>query len=134
VRGNKDDPESPASLTNGTKERNTQKRRGGGCGSWCKDDATNPDLTLEPGGAIISVLLEINEKGGKHVSRVVIREGESFEGALKRFKKKVQTDRVLSEVRRRRFFEKPSVIRKRKKATKLRKSRRQTRKSERQRY
>jgi len=91
-------------------------------------------LTLEPTRAIIFVPLEINEKGGKHVSRIVIREGESFEGALKRFKKKVQTDRVLSEVRRRRFFEKPSVIRKRKKATKLRKSRRQTRKSQRQRY
>ena len=68
------------------------------------------------------------------MSRIVIKDGESFEGALKRFKKKVQTDRVLSEVRRRRFFEKPSVLRKRKKATKLRKSRRQTRKSQRERF
>lgn len=68
------------------------------------------------------------------MSQVVIREGESFESALKRFKRKVQADRVLSEVRRRRFFEKPSVIRKRKKAAKLRKSRRQTRKSQRRRY
>lgn len=32
----------------------------------------------------------------------------------------------MSEVRRRRFFEKPSVVRKRKKAAKVRKSRRQT--------
>jgi small subunit ribosomal protein S21 len=94
----------------------------------------NPNLTLKPARAIIFVLLEINKKGGKHVSQVLISEGESFESALKRFKKKVQTDRVLSEVRRRRFFEKPSVIRKRKKATKLRKSRRQTRKSERENY
>ncbi|MCK4472219.1 MAG: 30S ribosomal protein S21, partial [Anaerolineae bacterium] len=36
-----------------------------------------------------------------------------------------------SEVRRRRFFEKPSVIRKRKKAAKLRKSHRQTRRDQR---
>jgi small subunit ribosomal protein S21 len=45
---------------------------------------------------------------------------------LRRFNKKVQRDRVMSEARRRRFFEKPSVVRKRKKAAKLRKSRRQT--------
>jgi small subunit ribosomal protein S21 len=62
---------------------------------------------------------------------VVIDERDTFEYALRQFKKKVQRDRVLSEVRRRRFFEKPSVIRKRKKAAKLRKSRRQTLKSER---
>jgi small subunit ribosomal protein S21 len=68
------------------------------------------------------------------VSQVIVDDGESFEEALKRFKKKVQADRVLSEVRRRRFFEKPSVIRKRKKATKLRKSRRQTRRSQQELY
>ena len=60
------------------------------------------------------------------VTRVVIEEGESFDSLLRRFNRKVQADRVLSEARRRRFFEKPSVIRKRKKAAKLRKSRRQT--------
>ena len=38
----------------------------------------------------------------------------------------VQGDRVLSEVRRRRFYEKPSIVDKRKRAAKLRKSRRQT--------
>ena len=60
------------------------------------------------------------------MSRVVIEDGESFDSLLRRFNKKVQADRLMSEVRRRRFFEKPSVIRKRKKAAKLRKSRRQT--------
>ena len=68
------------------------------------------------------------------MTRVVIEEGESFDSLLKRFNKKVQRDRVLSEVRRRRFFEKPSVVRKRKRAAKLRKSRRQTMKANRQRY
>jgi small subunit ribosomal protein S21 len=56
----------------------------------------------------------------------MIEDGESFDSLLRRFNKKVQADRLMSEVRRRRFFEKPSVIRKRKKAAKLRKSRRQT--------
>jgi len=56
----------------------------------------------------------------------VVDEDESFDSLLRRFNKKVQADRILSEARRRRFFEKPSVIRKRKRAAKLRKSRRQT--------
>ena len=60
------------------------------------------------------------------MTRVTIESGESFDSLLRRFNKKVQGDRVMSEVRRRRFFEKPSVVRKRKKAAKLRKSRRQT--------
>ena len=65
------------------------------------------------------------------MTRVVIESGESFDSLLRRFNKKVQSDRVMSEARRRRFFEKPSVIRKRKKAAKLRKSRRQTLKEKR---
>jgi len=68
------------------------------------------------------------------VTKVTIEEGESFDSLLRRFNKKVQRDRVLSEARRRRFFEKPSVIRKRKKAAKLRKSRRQTFRDKRMRY
>ena len=60
------------------------------------------------------------------MTHVVIEQGESFDSMLRRFNKRVQRDRVMSEARRRRFFEKPSVIRKRKKAAKLRKSRRQT--------
>jgi small subunit ribosomal protein S21 len=65
------------------------------------------------------------------VTKVVMKHGESFDSMLRRFNKKVQRDRVLSEARRRRFFEKPSVIRKRKKAAKLRKSRRQALKNRR---
>ena len=67
------------------------------------------------------------------MTRVTVEDGESFDSLLRRFNKKVQGDRVMSEVRRRRFFEKPSVIRKRKKAAKLRKSRRQTLKEQRRR-
>ena len=66
------------------------------------------------------------EGGQKYVTKVMIEDGESFDSLLRRFNKKVQADRVMSEVRRRRFFEKPSIVRKRKRAAKLRKSRRQT--------
>jgi small subunit ribosomal protein S21 len=64
------------------------------------------------------------------MTKVVIKSGESFESLLKRFNKKVHSDRVLWEARRRRFFEKPSVVRKRKRAAKLRKSRQQSSKDQ----
>ena len=54
---------------------------------------------------------------------VKMTEGETFESMLRRFSKKVQQDCVLSEVRRREFYEKPSIKRKKKEAAKKRKSR-----------
>ena len=45
---------------------------------------------------------------------VVIREGESFESALKRFKKLCEKIGILSEIKKREHFEKPSVKRKKK--------------------
>ena len=68
------------------------------------------------------------------MTRVIIEQGESFEGALRRFKKAVQEDRILSEIRRRRFYEKPSQQKKRKKAAKMRKSRRNTYKDQLRKY
>ena len=53
---------------------------------------------------------------------VVAQENESFESLLRRFNKRVQQEGVLSELRRREFFEKPSIKRKRKEAAKKRKS------------
>ena len=53
---------------------------------------------------------------------VKLDHGESFDSLLRRFSKKVQQSGLLSEVRRREFYEKPSVKRKRKEATKRRKS------------
>ena len=45
---------------------------------------------------------------------VRIREGEPFEAALKRFKKECQKFGILSELKRREYYEKPSVKRKKK--------------------
>ena len=45
-----------------------------------------------------------------------VAEGEPIEVALKRFKKKIQRAGILSELRRRKHYEKPSVRRKRKMA------------------
>jgi small subunit ribosomal protein S21 len=46
------------------------------------------------------------------VSSVIVREDESFESALRRFKKQVEKAGVLSEMRRREHYEKPGVRRK----------------------
>ncbi|HEY49850.1 MAG TPA: 30S ribosomal protein S21 [Dehalococcoidia bacterium] len=56
------------------------------------------------------------------MTEIMVGENEPFEVALKRFNKKVQQDGVLAEARRREHFEKPSVKRKKKDATKRRKS------------
>ena len=54
------------------------------------------------------------------MAEVVANDNESFESLLKRFNKRVQQTGVLSELRRREHYEKPSVRRKRKKAPKRR--------------
>ncbi len=61
------------------------------------------------------------------MTEVTLGEHESFESLLRRFNKKVQQSGVLAEVRRRGAYEKPSVKRKKKEATKRRKSSRGTR-------
>jgi len=53
---------------------------------------------------------------------VRLSSGESFESLLRRFNRQVQHDNILAEVRRRRFYEKPSDERKKKEAIKRRKS------------
>ena len=44
---------------------------------------------------------------------VTVRDNESFEQALRRFKRKCEKSGILSEVKRRRIYEKPSERRKR---------------------
>ncbi|MBW2281677.1 MAG: 30S ribosomal protein S21 [Deltaproteobacteria bacterium] len=45
---------------------------------------------------------------------VKLKENESFEGALKRFKKSCEKAGIMYELRRREHYEKPSVRRKKK--------------------
>ncbi|TET18237.1 MAG: 30S ribosomal protein S21 [Dehalococcoidia bacterium] len=56
------------------------------------------------------------------MTNVVAYENESFDSLLKRFNKRVHQDGILAQVRRRQYYEKPSVKRKRKKASKRRKT------------
>jgi small subunit ribosomal protein S21 len=48
------------------------------------------------------------------VPSVRVRDNESFEAALRRFKKSIEKEGVLSEVKKRGQYEKPSVKRKKK--------------------
>jgi small subunit ribosomal protein S21 len=64
------------------------------------------------------VLASLTRKcsGGREyqVSEVIVGENESLDSALRRFKRKCQRAGVLSEVRKREHYEKPSVRRKKK--------------------
>jgi len=45
---------------------------------------------------------------------IKVKEDESFENALKRFKRKCQKSGIISELKKRQHYEKPSMKRKRK--------------------
>ncbi|MDD5037700.1 MAG: 30S ribosomal protein S21 [Dehalococcoidales bacterium] len=53
---------------------------------------------------------------------VIAGNNESFDSVLRRFNKKVQQAGILSEIRRREYFERPSVKRKRKAAARRRRA------------
>jgi len=48
------------------------------------------------------------------LATVIVGDSESFEKAMKRFKKVVEREGILTELKRREFYEKPSQKRKRK--------------------
>lgn len=63
------------------------------------------------------------------MTEIKVNPGDSFEQALKRFNRKIQQEGVLSEARRRAFYESPSARRKRKAAAQRRKQLRSRRSS-----
>lgn len=54
------------------------------------------------------------------MAKIIVREGETIEQALRRFNREVQKARIMDELRRREFYEKPSVVKKREEAQKKR--------------
>ena len=48
------------------------------------------------------------------MSYIKVGDNESLESALKRFKRKCQKDNIMGDLRRKEFYEKPSVRRKKK--------------------
>jgi small subunit ribosomal protein S21 len=62
------------------------------------------------------LLLKLDQKQVILMPSVKLKENEPFDIALRRFKRTCEKAGVLSEVRRREFYEKPTSVRKRKAA------------------
>jgi len=61
------------------------------------------------------------------VVKVKVKKNESFEDAFRRFNRKVQQARTLSDIKQHRYYEKPSDVRRKQVKSKLRKLRRRNR-------
>jgi small subunit ribosomal protein S21 len=59
---------------------------------------------------------------GFYMPAVRVKENEPFDIALRRFKRSCEKAGVLAEIRRREFYEKPTSVRKRKKAAAVKRS------------
>jgi small subunit ribosomal protein S21 len=66
---------------------------------------------------------------GIRMTGVRVKEGESFENAMKRFKKQCEKAGILSEIRKREHYEKPSVKRKKKALAAKKRAMKKSRKS-----
>jgi small subunit ribosomal protein S21 len=66
-------------------------------------------------------------EGESVVTRVIVEADESFENALKRFKKQCEKAGLLSEFKKRQHYEKPSARRKRKALAARKKAKRRER-------
>jgi small subunit ribosomal protein S21 len=66
--------------------------------------------------------------GGDDLAEVRLQEGESLENALRRFKRKVQTEDIIKDVKRHSFYLKPGEKRRVKQALARKRARKKTRK------
>jgi small subunit ribosomal protein S21 len=70
-----------------------------------------------------SIMFLLLIEGGMRVTEVRVGQGESIDEALKRFKRKCQRNGIISEMKRREHYEKPSE-KKRKRAQAARRKKR----------
>ncbi|EGK12644.1 30S ribosomal protein S21 [Desmospora sp. 8437] len=68
--------------------------------------------TLDPGGSSHGWITPA--EGGITMAEVHVRKNESLDKALRRFKKSIAKDGTMRELKKRKFYEKPSVKRKKK--------------------
>lgn len=78
--------------------------------------ACRPDLKMKlPTGSITDLVTAQARRGGDSGMPLVhVKEDETFENALRRFKRKCEKSGILSELKKRQHYEKPSTKRKRK--------------------
>jgi len=58
--------------------------------------------------------LKYESEGGKKMSEVRLKDNETLDSALRRFKRATQKAGIMGEVRKREHYDKPSVRRKKK--------------------
>lgn len=73
----------------------------------------------------------INKQGVIFLPKVFAKSGESFQVLLRRFKKSCERAGLLSDVKKNKFYEKPSVVRKKEKNDQKRKAMKRLRKQRR---
>lgn len=76
-------------------------------------------------------MVQLGEFGGvSGLAEVRIQEGESLENALRRFKRKVQQEDIIKEVKRHSFYLKPGEKKRAKEALARKRSRKKARKEQ----
>lgn len=89
-----------------------------------------PGRRCPPSGTRLAFFAHLQPARSKRLE-VVIQDNESLDRALRRFKRKVQRSGLYSELRKRRYYEKPSAQRKRKREAAIRRERRRQRRTRR---
>ena len=96
--------------------------------SWCK--VLTYLLTCR-GNLAITIRSKMGRVGGCwRLAEVRIQEGESLENALRRFKRKVQQEDIIKEVKRHSFYLKPGEKKRVKEALARKRSRKKARKEQ----
>jgi small subunit ribosomal protein S21 len=86
------------------------------------------DSSAENGGNAVSLECPIRaDLGVMSVAEVRLQEGESLENALRRFKRKVQTEDIIKEVKRHSYYLKPGEKRRLKQALARKRARKKIR-------
>lgn len=94
--------------------------------------AENPNILLTcRGKLVITIRVQTGRVWGcSSLAEVRIQEGESLENALRRFKRKVQQEDIVKEVKRHSFYLKPGEKKRVKEALARKRSRKKARKEQ----
>ena len=87
-------------------------------------------MTLRSYLAITNGFIQDQFGGVVSLAEVRLQEGESLENALRRFKRKVQTEDIIKEVKRHSFYLKPGEKKRVKEALARKRARKKTRKEQ----
>ena len=82
------------------------------------------------GSEYVTIVLNKNDNKERRLTQVKLRPNESQESLLRRFRKKVTRDRVMTEVRKRRWFMSPSEQRRLAKKKAIRRMKRRERRGD----